>query len=352
MKRLIQLLLFALFISMQSNAESFYRDFLSGFSDISAFSNKSGYISINNTGKSPIFETTGFRTEEADFYYQIRLKTNNEENKNKFLIKNSTDHFGIVWNYIDEANYEAISLKLCNHNPFDDIANHPYFEAEVYKITNNNKTIYFKKNLEEQLDYTGNYNSFCITYANDKLKFDAGNRILHEIGVIDKPQIGSVCNIGYFVAPKSHLTVKRIQYRSKPNKATAHQTKYTKEMLDSIFSQSTDLNEGYWSYYDRKTDNQRLKLGGKYKIAIVKNNKGGYDLLYVDGAIVNPDYWKPYMLKGKMEETPFIDQFNIKWIDSNKEIIDDEAYAIFSDNLFSIKLPIHKSEIRFYKINK
>ena len=63
-----------------------------------------------------------------------------------------------------------------------------------------------------------------------------------------------------------------------------------------------------------------------------------------------PDLWKPYMTKGVLESTPFIDNYNLQWIDSQKEIIEDEGYATFSEGILSINLPINGTTVRFYKI--
>jgi len=60
--------------------------------------------------------------------------------------------------------------------------------------------------------------------------------------------------------------------------------------------------------------------------------------------------WKPYMTKGVLESTPFIDNYNLRWIDSQKEIIEDEGYATFSESILSINLPINGTTVRFYKL--
>ena len=63
-----------------------------------------------------------------------------------------------------------------------------------------------------------------------------------------------------------------------------------------------------------------------------------------------PHLWKPYMTKGVLESTPFIDNYNLQWIDSQKEIIEDEGYATFSEGILSINLPVNGTTVRFYKL--
>ena len=76
-------------------------------------------------------------------------------------------------------------------------------------------------------------------------------------------------------------------------------TGWTQEALDERFSHSTDAVEGYWSYFDRRTDDDRARIGGKYRLAIVGNGSpGGYDILYADGAVTGAGLWRKAMLKG------------------------------------------------------
>ena len=56
------------------------------------------------------------------------------------------------------------------------------------------------------------------------------------------------------------------------------------------------------------------------------------------------------MTKGVLESTPFIDNYNLQWIDSQKEIIEDEGYATFSEGILSINLPVNGTTVRFYKL--
>ena len=59
-----------------------------------------------------------------------------------------------------------------------------------------------------------------------------------------------------------------------------------KRRLTSVLSHSTDAVEGYWSYFDRRTDDDRARIGGKYRLAIVGNGSpGGYDIPHADGAV-------------------------------------------------------------------
>ena len=69
-----------------------------------------------------------------------------------------------------------------------------------------------------------------------------------------------------------------------------------KSGLTKKMAESSDPIEGYWIYLDRSTDDRFFELGGKYTIAIIKED-AGYNVLYVDGAELYSGYWIPYMSK-------------------------------------------------------
>ena len=130
-------------------------------------------------------------------------------------------------------------------------------------------------------------------------------------------------------------------------------TGWTQEALDERFSHSTDAVEGYWSYFDRRTDDDRARIGGKYRLAIVGNGSpGGYDILYADGAVTGAGLWRKAMLKGRMTASRFEHMWQIEWYDANGDLlVDDEAYATLSlpAGVLSVEFPLYRSRIRFAK---
>lgn len=331
-------------------ADNFYRDYLTGFEDISDYSNpESGCIEIANNKKERIIETYEFLTKDCQFTYKIRMKASHFRKRSRLLNTSPKHSAGVVWNYIDNNNYEGLAICTENSNHYDDITNRQSLRIDIFKVTNGKETALqsFRLN-EEGVNDTG-YHTVKISYDGDSLTISAGHRQLENAGKIGYRVHNDNMHIGYFAGRKSKLTVKRIEYATKPIKMRQYSTAYTKEKLDSLFAASNDPNEGYWKYLDRKMDDKKMRLGGKYTLAIVKS-PDGYQILYADGASTMPDIWKPYMTKGIMKATPFIGTFDLQWIDSEKEIIPDEGYATFEEGILTINLPINGTSVRFYKL--
>ncbi|MGM9802495.1 MAG: hypothetical protein ACI309_09380 [Candidatus Limisoma sp.] len=327
------------------NAESRYYDYLTGFDSISP-NTVDGYLQLKSSRKAPIFDATSYNVDCESFYYKIRLRAT--ATKGSSLLADYSRHrHGVVWNYVDSRNYSA--LELCTPpKTYDDLTNRHSLLAEVYTLVDGVKTVHYTDEITDGIDCDGGFNSVCLIYNGKRLKIEVGNHFFKTLCTIDSVRFGTTTSIGCFAAPKTLVTVKRIEFTSKP-KPQPDKTTFSRAQIDSIFAASTDPKEGYWQYLDRTMDESKMRLGGKYTIAIVRNGDG-YDMLYIDGAIKLPDRWKPTMLKGRLADTIFIDHYNLMWYDAEKDIIDDEGNADFTDNILSLKLPINKTEVRLFKL--
>lgn len=128
---------------------------------------------------------------------------------------------------------------------------------------------------------------------------------------------------------------------------------WTAETLAAHLSATTDPVEGYWSYLDRRTDDDRARLGGKYRLAIVRSDASGcYDLLYMGGAVTGADRWLPLMVKGRLVPSRFELMWQLTWYDAVAVALDDdEAYATLStaEGVLTLEFPIYRSRLRFAK---
>ena len=87
-------------------------------------------------------------------------------------------------------------------------------------------------------------------------------------------------------------------------------TSYSIDSLRKHLSLSRDVNEGEWVYYDRDTDPVRLSVGGDYRFATISDGRGGYDIVYISGAVENAEAWPPMRVKGRLLPTGFIGQLS------------------------------------------
>ena len=343
------LALVAILLTSNSNAfcEHLYRDFLTGFSDISQYENADHHILIKNQTNLPIFETHAFELNEKNFTYQIRLKTENNNRKYKLLDNDINMQYSIVWNYTNDENYSFLRVSQKEDWANDDILKKRYLLIEIAEISNGDKKDIFTKKMFNKVSYDNEYNSIKIQHHNHKTTFYIGNKELYPIYKTDALSFDTNNKIGYAVSPNSCIRIKRIQFESAPYKTSIGRTDYNKHQLDSLFLESIDPLEGYWTYLDRNMNESKGQLGGKYRIAIVKENKS-YKILYISGADMLPYYWEPFMMKGNLLETPFKDHYNLEWINAEKELIIDESYADYTDRILIFHFPKYETKMRFY----
>lgn len=128
-------------------------------------------------------------------------------------------------------------------------------------------------------------------------------------------------------------------------------TTWTSETLKELFGNSRDAMEGFWEYVDRDNDTDYARLGGEYRLALVSDNKGGYDIIYVSGARVNALSWQPGMLKGRLTPTTFTGRYGLEWYDSMLEPVESEVYAtVDNGTLMTFHFPLYKSKFRFVRV--
>lgn len=108
---------------------------------------------------------------------------------------------------------------------------------------------------------------------------------------------------------------------------------------------------GLYTWLDRENDPQRAQPGGFYKLAVIPDDEGGYDIIYLDGASVNRDSWKAGMLKGKLKKTVFIDHYDLVWYDSNHEPLSSETFCTFIDGtIMQLDFPLYSTRMRFSRL--
>jgi hypothetical protein len=102
--------------------------------------------------------------------------------------------------------------------------------------------------------------------------------------------------------------------------------------------------------YDRVLDEDLLRLGGDYKLAIIRGDKG-YDLVYLSGAKVNSSYWERGMIKGKLLSDDYGGAFNVVWYDSQQTAMSHDIKAQSENGvMLTINFPYQSSQLRLHKV--
>lgn len=148
------------------------------------------------------------------------------------------------------------------------------------------------------------------------------------------------------------LDVKSTDVRSWPDYSVLYPSRWTYEELRRHITESTDPMEAFWEYFDRVTD-QSTTLGGRYVLATVADGSGGYDIVVVDGASVNPSIWPTGTLKGNITPTIFIDTYTLQWRDASGRWIPrmhDLSATVDNSSLLTLRFPHVDATIRFSRI--
>lgn len=132
--------------------------------------------------------------------------------------------------------------------------------------------------------------------------------------------------------------------------------------LDSPLSFAAPANgadspAGVWKALDRDNDPQWSRPGGDYTIGVAPSTShpGQFDIIYLDGATVNAGAWKPGMVKGRLEPTPFARHYNLQWTDAAMEKMGkaDECSATLDPYgaILTLSFPLQHATLRFYRFS-
>lgn len=205
--------------------------------------------------------------------------------------------------------------------------------------------------ISEGIDpYTG-WNAYRIQRLDDRLIIECGDR-----GYILLPAVYtsgfSPAAISFKADPGALLNVDWIHFENKQIPAATMSHLANPDIRNSYMARSDDPMEGVWEMFDRSMDEDMLRPGGNYTLVLAKT-KGGYDVIYLSGAVKNPTYWKPGMLKGRLLDTPFKNVYNVEWYDVNGEPIPTEGKAEYtSPSILSFQLPYFNSAFRLRKFTE
>lgn len=290
------------------------------------------------------------------FKFNVRLANRHSgENKHYTYIDNSGNkrkitatECGVVWNFRNCKNYYAVVM--LNDNTINhDILDKNSLNIKIVKVCDGKEYILKKVDIDKNINLNGGFNLVRIVYDGSVTSVGIGNKSLSIIAELADVDYSGIKHFGYFVGKGACVDIERIVLNTNPTNKDKLKTKWTFEAIRNQLLISKDKYEGYWSYLDRNMDENQVKLGGKYCLALIKNGLD-YDILYVNGAKVNDKDWSCGMLKGRLLHTDFVDNYNLIWYDVLKDSFNDDEYATFDGgNIMTLYFPLQKSQLRFYK---
>lgn len=192
----------------------------------------------------------------------------------------------------------------------------------------------------------GELNSYKLKFYAGRLTLACGNR--EHIPLFDcQIEMEDIQRVGFFVDSGSELRVEDICISlMQTNKASGEIRKDRYNI--SKLSRSKDPLEGNWAVFDRQLQEQSLKLGGDYRVAIVREDDI-YLMIYISGAEKNSNFWEEGMVKAIITPFPVKNVYHVKWILSNGEELDTDVRAQLDENLLTLSFPSYNSTLRLHK---
>lgn len=236
----------------------------------------------------------------------------------------------------------VISLKKVDDR-FDETYTSPHLEMTV-KIGDN---VCEKKRFFSDFDLYGGENAFMINIDSSGWKLRGGNRNYKTMSEFLSEGFDAD-SIGYALWPGGKLDVDHICLETAGVSSGGFPHFGNTEDLMAYLDRSSDSMEGIWGVFDLMLEDDRLRMGGDYLLALVKSDTG-YDILYMGGAVKNPSSWSPGILKGRLVASPFEGIYNVEWIDVTGKTV--EGIKAQSDNgLLRLVFPDDSSELRLRKV--
>lgn len=296
----------------------------------------------------------------SSYRYQLRLANLNNKQGKTMSIKNqmtgerttiTSPEWGLIFNYDNNSgNYCAVVLSCDNSTPYDDITDQRTMKVSIVHRTDNETNELAQTHLAKGVSLEDDMNTICVDVDEHHVTVSIGKNELQQVleASIDRPA-GAV-SVGYIVGPGARVAIERAVLSIDNEKQVNARIMWTREDLDAYFEQSADPVEGYWTYLDRDMQDEWLRLGGRYTLAIVRGDDG-YDLIYIDGAQVKKSQWQCGMLKGHMTKTVFSGNYDLRWIDATMEPIEKDAYTTIENGIIlTLNFPVFKSQVRFAKV--
>ena len=294
------------------------------------------------------------------YRYQLRLANlNNKQGKTK-SIKNpmtgdkstvTNSQWGLIFNDDDQGNYCAVVLSCENSTPYDDITDERTMQVTLVQVKDGKKTEAASTVVKKGVSLEDDLNNLCVDVDEHNVIVSVGKDELTRVIEVPITRPTGTVRVGYLTGPGARVAIERaVLTIENDQQVVATTTAWTSETLDAYFEQSADPVEGYWTYLDRDMEEQWLRLGGRYTLAVVRADDG-YDIIYIDGAQVKKSMWQPGMKKGHFSRTLFTGNYNLSWIDATMEPIDNDAYATVENGvILTLNFPEYKSQVRFAKV--
>lgn len=309
-------------------------------------------LNISNKTHLQTFDTISANIGTKDFLFETRLSSiNNKPNKRyKYYDSDgSTKHakhpsWGIV-------TFDTLGNKLELRITTSQTSDWEYSSSDCLNISLmlNDSVIGISQCKYPDIEPFIGLNTICISRNKSVFTVEIGARRKKDV---IKATINDffITSIGFTTLPAANIKVDRITLTTITSPAEMLYTSWNNESISEHISKSNDPLEGYWMFLDRSLDEDLLRMGGNYTLALIKSDIG-YNLIYISGAAINPESWKTGMVKAVLSPTKFNNTYKLTWYDSTmKPLHKDITAHIEGNHLMLIAFPYQSSHIRLTRI--
>ena len=128
---------------------------------------------------------------------------------------------------------------------------------------------------------------------------------------------------------------------------TGMQSDASSDLSERLLMSSSDQRVGIYEYLDSDIDTGMCRLGGRYRLGVLPDGAGGYEIVYLGGAETNGGAWRSGMVKGRLTPTVFRDHFNLEWIDAEMSDDMEDLWCLFDGVVMELHFPQERGVIRF-----
>lgn len=197
-------------------------------------------------------------------------------------------------------------------------------------------------------------NCWRITRQGAQITLSGGHHGLKELMQFDAPDIADIAEFSFIKPAPKAITLQEAVIVIEEDKEIAFiKNPWTDtNLLYEYLEASDDPTEGYWMVLDRSLEESLLRMGGEYKLALVKAYNG-YDLIYLEGARTSASEWVPGMRKARLTPSGIDNVWNVVWTDAEGNEIKNSVKAQFENSsILTIQFPYHNSTLRLTKIQQ
>lgn len=251
-----------------------------------------------------------------------------------------------TWSISLEFNREIPSI-TCTLSVFDrNYGDFDHDKALKIVIRSGEETI-FEKTYNKNVNLRNGANFIKAASTDNTIIISLGNRVLFEAAQIPCPADISSAIVK---ATDGSTIVRRIVTMEIPHKYSDLDILSIEDARDKI-SRSSDRFESLWQLYDSEIDTDYSRRGGNYILATLRNGNI-IEIIYIDGASINPNLWKAGMIKGCLTPTATELDFDLQWFDAEFKDDTKDASASFDPNgvYMTLSFPYDKATLRFIRI--